>query len=411
MSNQPFIRELTLRNFLSYGSQAEPVELQALNVLIGPNAVGKSNLVEAISVLRAATKDLTAPFKDTGIAGWLWKGHGEKKPATVAKIEALLAQPGTDMGLRYQLALTEVAGRTELVDESLENGFPYPFKDEPYFYYRYQGGHPVLNTLTAADDPSLSLEQAREMPRRARSLKREDLLPDQSVLSQKNDAELFPEINYLFRQLGTFAVYRLWDTGQLSPIRTPSLASDPKSHLLDDAGNLALVMNNFLMRGEFRKRILQRLKSFYDRAEDIAFDIYANKVQLVVREEGDILIPASRLSDGTLRYLALLAILYDPTPPPVICIEEPEVGMHPDIIPVIAEMLVEASERTQLIVTTHSDLLVSKLREMPEAILVCDWSESGTTLRRLTTADVEAWPDDVSLGDIWLKGGFGGTRW
>ena len=252
---------------------------------------------------------------------------------------------------------------------------------------------------------SPSIEQARDMPRRSRSLKREDLLPDQSVLSQRNDPTFYPEIGYLAKQLGALSLYRLWDTGQLSPIRTPSKADDPKSHLLDDASNLALVMNNLLMRGEVRKKVLKRLKSFYERTEDVAFDIYANKVQLAVREERDVIVPASRLSDGTLRFLALLAVVYDPNPPPVVCWEEPELGMHPDIIPVIAEMLVEASERTQLIVTTHSDLLVSSLRDKPEAILVCDWSEAGTTLRRLAPADVGNWPEDVSLGDIWLKGG------
>jgi predicted ATPase len=132
---------------------------------------------------------------------------------------------------------------------------------------------------------------------------------------------------------------------------------------------------------------------------------------LVIRESGDINIPASRLSDGTLRFLALLALVYNPSPPSIICIEEPELGMHPDIIPIIAEMLIEASKNTQLIITTHSDLLVSKLKEMPETILVCDWTDYGTTLRRLTEADVKGWDDDISLGDIWLKGGFGGTRW
>ena len=98
MSTLPLIRQLTLRNFLSYGDQAEAIEFRPLNVLIGPNAVGKSNLVESVGVLRAATKDLTAPFKDTGIAEWLWKGPGNARATPVAEIEAILAQPGIDMG-------------------------------------------------------------------------------------------------------------------------------------------------------------------------------------------------------------------------------------------------------------------------------------------------------------------------
>jgi len=78
-----------------------------------------------------------------------------------------------------------------------------------------------------------------------------------------------------------------------------------------------------------------------------------------------------RLSDGTLRYLCLLTILCHPAPPPLICIEEPELGLHPDILPEVAKMLVDAASRTQLIVTTHSDILVDCLSDHPEAIVVC----------------------------------------
>ena len=98
-----------------------------------------------------------------------------------------------------------------------------------------------------------------------------------------------------------------------------------------------------------------------------------------------------RLSDGTLRYLCLLAILCHPEPPPLICIEEPETGLHPDILPTIAELLIEASQRTQLIVTTHSDILVSALSDIPEAVLVCEKDEDGTHFKRLNKDDLKEW--------------------
>lgn len=418
MIDQPFIRSITLRNFLSYGDESREVPLRSLNVMIGPNASGKSNLVEAFGVLRAATGNLSAPFKDTGISEWLWKGSSLQRGTRIAELEAIVSQPDIDMGLRYHLALTEAARRTELADEFIENEQPYlgHEKDGPFFHYRYQNGHPIIGVQSAEDEePSLpSMEQAREQPKKRKQLplRRDELRPDQSVLSQRNDPAFYPEISYLANQFAAISIYRLWDTGPASPIRTPSKTDDLKSRLADDAGNLALALNNLLKHSENRRRILRQLQSFYDRAEDFDFDIYANTVQLGIREKGAVTpIPASRLSDGTLRYLGLLAVLCDPSPPPVVCIEEPELGMHPDVIPVIADMLLEASERTQLIVTTHSDLLVSRLRDTPEAILVCDWTEQGTEFRRLTKEDVASWPDDISLGDIWLKGGFGGTRW
>ena len=98
--------------------------------------------------------------------------------------------------------------------------------------------------------------------------------------------------------------------------------------------------------------------------------------------EGEFSIPATRLSDGTVRYLCLLAILCDPEPPPLIGIEEPELGLHPDILPKIADLLMAASERTQLIVTTHSEILVDALTERPGAVVVCEKYEGQSTLRR-----------------------------
>jgi predicted ATPase len=93
------------------------------------------------------------------------------------------------------------------------------------------------------------------------------------------------------------------------------------------------------------------------------------------------------------------------------CIEEPELGMHPDIIGTIAELLIDASQRTQLIVTTHSDLLISKLSEIPEAVVVCERGPRGTTMRRLDADSLAIWLREYSLGEAWLKGAFGGTRW
>ena len=121
--------------------------------------------------------------------------------------------------------------------------------------------------------------------------------------------------------------------------------------------------------------------------------------------------PATRLSDGTLRYLCLLAILCDPDPPPVICIEEPELGLHPDILPKLADLLIEASQRTQLIVTTHSDILVDAMTDRPEAVVVCEKHNGCTRMRRLGKDKLAVWLEQYRLGQLWLKGELGGTRW
>jgi predicted ATPase len=93
------------------------------------------------------------------------------------------------------------------------------------------------------------------------------------------------------------------------------------------------------------------------------------------------------------------------------CIEEPELGLHPDILPTIAELLKEASERTQLIVTTHSDALVSALSDSPESILVCERDSAGTHLQRLEREALKEWLEKYSIGELWRMGEIGGNRW
>ena len=120
-------------------------------------------------------------------------------------------------------------------------------------------------------------------------------------------------------------------------------------------------------------------------------------------------IPATRLSDGTLRFLSLLTILCHPTPPPLVCIEDPELGLHPDVLPIVAELMIDASQRTQLIVTTHSDILVSALSSVPECIIVCEKDDRGTRLRRLEPVRLQEWLEKYSLGELWRMGETGGN--
>ena len=122
-------------------------------------------------------------------------------------------------------------------------------------------------------------------------------------------------------------------------------------------------------------------------------------------------VPATRLSDGTLRFLCLASILCHPSPPPLTCIEEPEIGLHPDILPIVAELLIEASHRTQIIVTTHSDILVDALSHVPEAVLVCEKESNATVMRRQNQDELREWLKEYSLGDLWRSGELGGNRW
>ena len=171
------LREIWIKNLLSFGPNGLTLPLRPLNVLIGPNGSGKSNFIEAIGLLQSAPQMLASPVRDGGgIGDWLWKG--ERNPT--AHLEVIVDNPVGEMPLRHSLDFTQTNQRFELVDEQIENESAYPGYDEPYFYYRFQNGRPVLNR--SGDK---------------RVLRREDIDPEKSILSQRKDPDQYPEITYL----------------------------------------------------------------------------------------------------------------------------------------------------------------------------------------------------------------------
>jgi predicted ATPase len=216
----------------------------------------------------------------------------------------------------------------------------------------------------------------------------------------------------LGNQFANIRLYREWNLGRYTAPRMPQKADLPDDFLLEDASNLGLILNDLQNRSATRGVLLEKFKQCYDGVEDITTKVQGGSVQIFVHEKGlNQPIPATRLSDGTLRYLCLLTLLCHPTPPPLLCIEEPELGLHPDILTTVAELLVEASRRTQLIVTTHSDALVSALTDTPESVSVFEHDETGTHLCRLEAAQLKQWLEKYSLGELWRMGEIGGTRW
>jgi predicted ATPase len=160
-------------------------------------------------------------------------------------------------------------------------------------------------------------------------------------------------------------------------------------------------------------RVQSYLRRFCDRFDDVKVRLDGSLAKTYIQESG-LLEPlvSWRLSDGTLKFLCLLAVLLEKDAPPLICIEEPEVGLHPEAIQIVAEALVEASERTQLIVTTHSEALIDALSDRPEDVLVTERDfDNGTQFRRLDKKQLSLWLERYSLGQLWRKGEIGGNRW
>ena len=210
---------------------------------------------------------------------------------------------------------------------------------------------------------------------------------------------------------GGIRIYSSWEIGREASFRRPQTTDLRGDRLEENYSNLGIYLNQIAKTPDKKRSIIEGLRDLYEGFTDYDVVVSDSSIQIYFTEDSQRSIPATRLSDGTLRYLCLLAILYNPNPPPIVCIEEPELGLHPDIVAGLAKHLRAASEHMQLIVTTHSDILIDALSDTPESVVVFENHKGATQMNRLDVDELRAWLEDYRLGELWTSGQIGGNRW
>jgi predicted ATPase len=301
-----------------------------------------------------------------------------------------------DEPLRHRLRFTAEEQRFRIMDERIETvalGQTMPF-------FSYQSRGPTISAWNEV--------------LQARSSELVRMPFTRSILSAPRDPERYPEMAALaafYEGLGFYGEPLL---GRLAAPRAPQGIELPNDHLLADGSNLALVLDRLRLDPRAMRSIVEKLRDVYASVDSIETETEGGKIQVYLQDDG-LPLSARRISDGTMRFLCLLVVLCDPSPPPVVLIEEPELGLHPDAIGALSDLLRDAAERMQLIVTTHSEALIDRFGDTPEVVLVVDKaepSEGGSTrVRRLDAESLKGWLDEYSLGGAWRAGAIGGNRW
>lgn len=399
-------------NLLSFGPKTEPIELRDLNILIGPNGSGKSNFIEIIRLLHfLPDKDPWEVALNTGgVSEWIWKGAN-----------------GRDSGcsLRAKLSLGEVDGKwagvkPEYLGLSVDlEKYGSSFRVKREAIGTCGDGNsfdPLLSSFESSGSQGtihLRMARAEEGPITF------NLNMDRSILSQLSSPTVaseiggnLPELFEMAEFFESFDFHQDWEFGVDSPPRDPRPVGQSVARLEENAYNLAQMLAHYRDRHKpIFEQLTDLVKRFYEPTKNVEIIVVGTHLQIAIEEKGGFSTPATRLSDGMLRWLSILCILLNPTPAPLTCIDEPELGLHPDVIPTLADLLREASTRTQLIVTTHSSALVDAFTDDPESICVCEKIEGSTVVRRLDRTDLEIWLKDYSLGNLWTSGEIGGNRW
>ena len=404
------LKSLRLKNILSF--RDSEVALRPLNILIGPNASGKSNLIEAAGVLQALPTDLPTFFRKNGpVSDWIWKGGEENgRESRIAGITAVIDNPEgahqAEKSLRYEIRFADNNGRLQVVGEKLGNIEPHDAQDDqPHSYVNVADGHGRVSSRGHS-------ENGKDGGESSSPVTPYDFPPVNSVMSRLRDSIDFPTLAHTAQRFSSIRIYKNLNVDRDSPTRRPQRTDDEADFLREDFGNLALVAHN--LQGQQAGALMNEyLKRFYEGYDRMHSRVFGGMIQLTVNESGmSAPMPASRLSDGTLRFIALLAILCHPDPPGLICIEEPELALHPDAMQILADLLDQASERTQLIITTHSPELVDLFTAEPGAVVVCERGFDGDTeFNRLSEDGLREWLADYRLAELWRKGVIGGNRW
>jgi len=385
------------------------LDLPPLSVLIGPNNGGKSNLLDLMSLMAEAGQGrLEKGIDSRGGAGCVTFGFSFS-----GKIFVELRFQGESLADAFP-RLAPITGQDEHPNVLFKLGLesrPHTSRvwvEEVTEERTPQRPHPVLVMRRDSDGcifRSLGTDQAGETE------ERKDLEWDSELaIFQVRDLKKYPTPYKLLSQFQQWVLYRDIDVGSEAPIRLPGLVR-PSLCLSADGANLSSVLNSIhgLHPGTWEE-IVELLQTAYPDFQRITFAPEGGDGKVVLRwweppyeREG---VSANLLSDGTLKFLCLVAILKSPDPPPLICIDEPELGLHPDWIEIVAELMQSAAARTQLIVATHSPQIVAKLD--PEQVIVTEKENGETHLRRLERRELGKWLNEFNLSDLWLAGQFGG---
>ncbi len=366
-----------------------------LNVVIGPNGSGKSNLLRVLELLTTAGKGGLGDYIQSagGMDPLLWDGQAERlhfrtkmSPVDESRDE------GRD-SLTYDLILDRIGKSSSyrISSEVLGN------------YYRVETGE--------KPEPFKLLERHRQHAVVFDSQEHGLVAPEEKIDEEETllsatagPVSVNPLIDAFQPRFANWRVYEDIHTDRASRMRQAAVARN-EPVVDSDGQNLISVLHTlYTSDRDFKSEVNTAVRSaFSDDFEELIFPPVADqRIQLRVRwrslqrEQS-----AADLSDGTLRFLFLLAVLANPKPPPLIAIDEPETGLHPSMLPIVAEYARDAALRTQVILTTHSPEFLDAFADEAPTTTVVEWHEGETQLKVVSGDELEFWLDKYTLGELY----------
>ena len=369
--------------------------VKPLMVLIGANGVGKSSLLDAFSLLSASARGKLKEGLSSmgGVADVLTRGKADSLSLHV------------DMAVPDQRPYEVVPG---------QEPFEYDISLTPKGA-GYAISHEVLSQdWEEYDLPFNHIDSSADAPPRYFDVKEKHLVepnwehdPLETSLSQV--PKMFQQPEELRKILASTTQYHVLDVGPRAPVKLPQQMKPAELPGTDGEDLVALLYSLRESDHDRYEAIVDSLRAAFPDFDGLSFPPVAAGMLAMTWKDKNFAKPLymHELSEGTLRFLWLVSLLQSPGLSTITMIDEPEVSLHPELLSLLAELMREASERTQLIVATHSDRLVRFLR--PEEVVVMDIGEDGgATATWADTLDLDEWLADYSFDEVWRMGRMGG---
>jgi len=361
------LNHISIRNFKSV--RHLDLELRPLNLFIGANGAGKSNLISVFRFLNQMSE-----------------GNLQNHTASLGGADSILY-----FGRKTSDEMTFTLSFEDGMNE-YECGLS-PGPEDNFFFNR---------------------ERIRFYDEKQSPSPQEELWESghaESKLSAKGGTSANHAGRYAVRDLQTWKPCHFHDTGENAKVRQTCDLEDNLT-LRPDARNLAAFLYRLERKfpGHFGniQEAVRMAAPFFERFSLQPSRLNEEKIRLEWKEKGsDDYFNAAALSDGTLRFVCLATLLFQPSLPRLILLDEPELGLHPYAVSLLADLLRSTARHTQVIAATQSVTLVNQFE--PEDIVVVDRNECGESLfRRLDRSEMEDWLDEYGMGDLWEKNIFGG---
>jgi predicted ATPase len=402
--------ELSVRNYKSLRNVS--VRLGPLNVLVGPNGSGKSNLLDVIQFLGDSVREDLGPAleKRGGLDRVFFRGE-TKGPLRIHVKANVTSYSHRDAPDEYTLSIPGIFGQTLPTKEGGSQPRLFLRRTEQFTFKRFKGRGRRI-TINGAKVDVLDMQGEKPSKKSEPSLRiRSDSL-GLSTLPRLSSSEGGNEVRKVAELFSTF---RVFDVDARAARQPSAVATSPK--LQADASNLAAFLRYLSQNEEGFERLQEDARAIVPGLERIHFrQIGGAEEAVAVELEESGLRGRTTLAEasfGTVRALALLALIYDPNPPSLTCVEEIDHGFHPYVFDRIVDRLRWASERTQFLIATHSPTLVNRLSA--NELIVCE-RDPQTGASRIPAAD----PKDIRdmeeraegrlrLGELWFTGSLGGV--